>query len=76
MWRKQEQPKSSSPAAEAAVGAVVGTAVGAGVMTAHWLRTNWSANLPAQSTVIFSLTDPMFLSPMQDQKTELLPQTF
>jgi hypothetical protein len=60
----------------AGVGAVVGTAVGAGVMTAHWLRTNWSANLPAQSTVIFSLTDPMFLSPMQDQKTELLPQTF
>jgi hypothetical protein len=60
----------------AGVGALVGTAVGAGVMTAHWLRTNWSANLPAQSTVIFSLTDPMFLSPMQDQKTELLPQTF
>ena len=58
------------------VGAVVGTAVGAGVMTAHWLRTNWSANLPAQSTVIFSLTDPMFLSPLQDQKTEILPQTF
>jgi hypothetical protein len=58
------------------VGAVVGTAVGAGVMTAHWLRTNWSANLPAQSTVVFSLTDPMFLSPVQDQKTELLPQTF
>lgn len=25
MWRKQEQPKSSSPAAEVAVGAVVGT---------------------------------------------------
>jgi hypothetical protein len=58
------------------VGAVVGTAVGAGVVTAHWLRTNWSANLPAQSTVVFSLTDPMFLSPVQDQKTELLPQTF
>jgi hypothetical protein len=58
------------------VGAVVGTAVGAGVMTAHWLRTNWSANLPAQSTVVFSLTDAMFLNPMQDQKTELLPQTF
>ena len=58
------------------VGAVVGTAVGAGVMTAHWLRTNWSADLPAQSTVVFSLTDPMFLNPVQDQKTELLPQTF
>jgi hypothetical protein len=58
------------------VGAVVGTAIGAGVMTAHWLRTNWSANLPAQSTVVFSLTDAMFLNPAQDQKTELLPQTF
>jgi hypothetical protein len=58
------------------VGAVVGTAVGAGVVTAHWLRTNWSANLPAESTVVFSLTDPMFLTPTQDQKTELLPQSF
>jgi hypothetical protein len=58
------------------VGAVVGTAVGAGVVTAHWLRTNWSANLPANSTVVFSLTDPMFLTPVQDQKTELLPQKF
>ena len=59
----------------AGVGAVVGTAVGAGIVTAHWLRTNWSANLPAQSTVVFSLTDPMFLNPVQE-KTELLPQTF
>jgi hypothetical protein len=58
------------------VGAVVGTAVGAGVVTAHWLRTNWSANLPAESTLVFSLTDPMFLTPAQDVKTELLPQTF
>ncbi len=47
----------------AGVGAVVGTAVGAGIVTAHWLRTNWSANLPAHSTVVFSLTDPMFLNP-------------
>jgi hypothetical protein len=58
------------------VGAVVGTAVGAGVVTAHWLLTNWSANLPESSTVVFSLTDPMFLNPVQDQKTELLPQSF
>jgi hypothetical protein len=58
------------------VGAVVGTAVGAGVVTAHWLLTNWSADVSAESTVVFSLTDPMFLSPVQDQKTELLPQTF
>jgi hypothetical protein len=58
------------------VGAVVGTAVGAGVVTAHWLLTNWAADLPADSTVVFSLTDPMLLNPAQDQKTELLPQTF
>jgi hypothetical protein len=58
------------------VGAVVGTAVGAGVVTAHWLLTNWSANLPAQSTLVLSLTDPMSLTPAQDEKTELLPQTF
>jgi hypothetical protein len=58
------------------VGAVVGTAVGAGVVPAHWLRTNWSANLPTDSTVVFSMTDPMLLNPVQDQKTELLPQTF
>jgi hypothetical protein len=60
----------------AGVGAVVGTAVGAGLVTAHIFRTNWSANLPASSTVVFSLTDPMFLTPAQDQKTELLPKTF
>ena len=58
------------------VGAVVGTAVGAGVVTAHWLRTNWSANLPESSTVVFSLTDPMVLNPLQDQKSELIPQKF
>ena len=58
------------------VGAVVGTAVGAGVVTAHWLLTNWAADLPTSSIVVFSLTDPMFLTPAQDQKTELLPQSF
>ena len=26
--------------------------------------------------LVFSLTDPMFLNPVQDQKTEFLPQTF
>jgi hypothetical protein len=58
------------------VGAVVGTAIGTGVVTAHWLLTNWAADLPASSIVVFSLTDPMFLTPAQDQKTELLPQKF
>jgi len=55
---------------------LVAFSLGAGVVTAHWLRTNWSANLPADSTVVFSMTDPMLLNPVQDQKTELLPQTF
>jgi hypothetical protein len=58
------------------VGAIVGTAIGAGAATTHWLLVQRSANLPASSVLIFSLTDPMPLSPVQDQKTELLPQTF
>jgi hypothetical protein len=58
------------------VGAAVGSAVGAGAATTHWLLVQRSANLPASSVVIFSLTDPMLLNPVQDQKTELLPQTF
>lgn len=57
------------------VGAVVGTAVGAGVTTAHWLLTSWSANLPASSVVVFSLTDPMFLNPAADEKSELIPHS-
>jgi cytoskeletal protein CcmA (bactofilin family) len=35
MWRKQEQPKSSSPAAEAAVGAVVGASDKPNTPNAH-----------------------------------------
>jgi hypothetical protein len=58
------------------VGAIVGTAIGAGAVTAHWLLTDSPANLPAASVVVFSLTDPMILDPAQDQKTELLPQSF
>jgi hypothetical protein len=58
------------------VGAIVGSAVGAGAATTHWLLVQRSANLPASSILIFSLTDPMLLNPVQDQKTELLPQTF
>ncbi len=58
------------------VGAIVGSAIGAGAATTHWLLVERSANLPADSVVIFSLSDPMLLNPVQDQKTELLPQTF
>jgi hypothetical protein len=58
------------------VGAIVGSAIGAGAATTHWLLVQRSADLPASSVLIFSLTDPMLLNPVQDQKTELLPQTF
>jgi hypothetical protein len=58
------------------VGAIVGSAIGAGAATTHWLLVQRSANLPASSVLIFSLTDPMLLNPVQDEKTELLPQTF
>jgi hypothetical protein len=58
------------------VGAIVGSAIGAGAATTHWLLVQRSVNLPASSILIFSLTDPMLLNPVQDQKTELLPQTF
>jgi hypothetical protein len=47
-------------------GAAVGSAVGAGVIGAHWLMTDHSAYVPAQSTVTFSLTDPMFLTPSHE----------
>src|ERR1700689_212252 len=58
------------------VGAIVGSAIGAGAATTHWLLVQRSANLPASSVLVFSLTDPMVLNPVQDEKTELLPQTF
>ncbi len=58
------------------VGAIVGSAIGAGAATTHWLLVQRSANLPVSSVLIFSLTDPMVLNPVQDEKTELLPQTF
>ncbi len=53
------------------VGAVVGTAVGAGVATAHWLLTQLVGKSSGFVHVVFSLTDPMFLNPAQDQKTEI-----
>src|ERR1700734_2956172 len=58
------------------VGAIVGSAIGAGAATTHWLLVQRSANLPVFSGLVVSLTDAMPLSPVQDEKTELLPQTF
>jgi hypothetical protein len=46
------------------MGAAVGTAVGAGAMTAHWLLVERVADLPTQSTLVISLSDPMFLAPV------------
>ncbi|HEY4045485.1 MAG TPA: hypothetical protein VGM27_01355 [Acidobacteriaceae bacterium] len=47
-------------------GAAVGSVVGAGAMGAHLLLANQSVDLPEGSTVVFSLTDPMFLTPTRD----------
>lgn len=47
------------------MGAAVGTAVGAGAMTAHWLLVERTADLPTQSTLVISLSDPMFLTPVK-----------
>jgi hypothetical protein len=45
------------------VGAAVGSTIGAGVSGARWFLDTQSVDIPAQSTVIFSLTDPLFLTP-------------
>ena len=58
------------------VGAIVGTAIGAGAATTHYLLVERSANLPAESVVVFSLSDPMLLTPAQDMKTEIVPEKF
>ncbi len=43
-------------------GAIAGSAVGVGVVTAHWLRTNHAAVLPANSEITFGLTQPLALN--------------
>jgi hypothetical protein len=48
------------------VGAAVGSAVGAGIETGVWLFQNRTADVSDESTLIFSLTDPMFLVPAHD----------
>ncbi len=47
-------------------GAIVGAAVGAGYVTAHWLFENHQAVLPKNSEVVFGLTEPMSLVPLHD----------
>jgi hypothetical protein len=45
-------------------GALIGAGVGAGVSTAVWLRQDCQANLPKDLGIVFSLTEPMRVTPM------------
>ena len=48
-------------------GAVIGASLGAGVSTAVWMRQDRQADLPKDLGVIFSLTEPMRVTPMSAQ---------
>lgn len=45
-------------------GAIVGTGIGVGVITAHFLVNRQAAVLPADTSLTFGLTKPMQLTPM------------
>jgi hypothetical protein len=47
-------------------GALIGTLVGAGIVTTHMLTHNPQADLPKDSEIVFSLTEPMELTPIQN----------
>ncbi len=46
------------------VGAVVGAGIGAGVSTVIWLKQDRQATLPKDVQLVFSLTAPMILTPL------------
>ena len=46
------------------VGAIVGASIGAGVSTVIWLKQDRQATLPKDISMIFSLTTPMILTPL------------
>ncbi len=48
------------------VGAVVGAGIGAGVSTVVWLKQDRQAELPADARLIFSLTQPMLMQPVEN----------
>jgi hypothetical protein len=48
-------------------GAVVGAGVGAGVSTVVWARQDRQADLPKDLCIIFSLTEPMRITPISAQ---------
>ena len=45
-------------------GALIGGAVGAGIVTTHWLLEKHDATLPPDSEISLGLTEPMILSPL------------
>lgn len=47
------------------VGAVVGAGIGAGASTIVWLKQDRQADLPADARLIFSLTEPMPMQPVE-----------
>lgn len=48
------------------VGAVVGAGLGAGVSTILWLKQDRQTALPKDTALVFSLTTPMMMHPLQD----------
>jgi hypothetical protein len=48
------------------VGAAVGAGLGAGVSTIMWLKEDRQTALPKNTAVVFSLTSPMMMHPLQD----------
>lgn len=48
------------------VGALVGAGIGAGLVTTHLLLQEHQAELPKNAIVIFGLTEPMTLAPVQN----------
>ena len=47
-------------------GALIGGAVGAGIITTHWLFEKHEATLPPDSEIAIGLTEPMILSPLHN----------
>jgi hypothetical protein len=50
-------------------GAVIGAGLGAGVSTAVWMRQDRQADLPKDLGIVFSLTEPMRVTPMSARLT-------
>ena len=48
------------------VGAAVGASLGAGVSTILWLKQDRQAALPKDTALVFSLTTPVLMRPLQD----------